>query len=1465
MMRDFHTKLLLWSSLFFYGALVGTQTQKSAEPAALENKEPALQGLFFKEAPEAPESFEKTDVPEAFKKTKTAANPGLSETTQVAEAPEATDAELLPETEQEEAVEPYQETDSEKPGVLYETSTTVVLSAKKELPKGASRTYKLPVFGKVELRRITSEKTGQEGVEIELVEPTIKMFSRGPLVLQAGVIRLLDGVVSYQGQAELFGQKATVGLKKLKLSQEQVLFEKFDEALLFSVAKNVETEKKSIVAGPLKPPALFTFLERVIEKAVFEIKPVAKDFRLKAFGKTLAFNRAMFVFKRNAPLKGLLKSTLFGAPVLFEVLIGQNAEEETDFSLSASVNRPLGKLFPFMSGDLAGLVFQGKTQYVKSKGFVFTGKLEGKTPGRTVAFEGRIDPTTKDFVLNGTVQRFLLTDLVPLLSQTFFAKFYYSGQITFSRAKGFDLKGQLEGETEGEKASVELVPGKKASFDQFAVAVGPDKKIACKAQGTFLGAALTLAGVGDISTQVLRLKGAFKHQVQDIVPDLTDDAVGKLVIDGMLSASTSGQLVIKGAVTDSRGMVAEETSIQGLQFQKATIEVNLKKQYARITGGIRAVGLDLEGRFISRWGKNSCKYVSAALKPTQKEWKPFAHLPSVGKELDRVKDITLTNCEVGTALEYRAVMAGEKHLGAAAPAVRAAKKVMKPEMREPEALSEQDLEEPEPEGCEEAAGNGSKKELSFSAYVKGTATILNTECRVCVQVGMLKGQKFALVVAAELPDGWKLSQSFPELFKEHDNPVTLIFDSLAFTKSRFAISTLRTTSAGKRLKVGINFESGVMFKLPDADTIKTSTAEKKQAVKQIITRLNTVINQTGDTGATLSLSGFIPPDIRNAELHIGLSSGDYGFKVGAAQFKASELSIVLQGEPAIGVEAAFTVIPWEGAEELRFAGAVKFTAVAFGIDVSMAGTFKTPPLQIGSIQIPGWEVGELGLRGSQTYTAVAEALGTVGLAALIPATAGITGKFGLGDEPNAFKAGIFVALGKDISNTAFEAEIENPESLIQVFYPLVTAIWKKNPAQLDKLANDVLKLFPVRLQKAKIAFIPLPTKIGQIERPMTLELQIEGLFAQKRLKGQVKLSSEEIVLFGSVESFTIANVFEVKGFDGKGDPTVDIALSLTDLPRFKIQGQMIWWTLLPPRVKILESKTDIEISKDRFAFESESCLGSRDTGWCLGFKTPKAVSFADPIKLFALKPTDLGLSIWFTDTVTAKIRNEVARLAEKAKTDFEKLANEVITQVVRQASIDDIINKQNEVVLACRGLPMPSDQWVHDLGLAKDARWTWLFERTVRPRMWGSFHECDKRVAELKLLKSKKWWEEQPLGSASRYLLQKAGILSALEKTLSGLKLLGVGALESGRFVLDHLANLAVVEKIYWSGTVQDLASGVIPGVQVTVRIKKTEERTVNVGDFDLLRPDKSILVIAKNIVALMRQALIGGLYERSK
>lgn len=1006
--------------------------------------------------------------------------------------------------------------------------------------------------------------------------------------------------------------------------------------------------------------------------------------------------------------------------------------------------------------------------------------------------------------------------------------------------------------------ALELIPGKKIELKSIDLTFEEDKGVSFVQTFEFLGQKVEFSANIDIAKKELNLKAELSEcKLVALIPELQGSLIQDFTLKGLLYINPLKGIIFTGSLMNK---AANKVTVAGISFDEAHIDIDTAKKRALISGKTTVLTIPIQGYFAVFLGSTKGAKFAINIPSGVENWKPFEKLA-----VPALSDVTINSVKAGFYTQYVAMTQTTQTKDKAKTET---KKEEKSETKNSAPTKEEVIKDIETiikdaktkdttsdkiakaitesktytsEVFDSVVTNGDDVTLTgekgFTAvfYIAGRSTILNIVSDVMLKVGTAPGAAFNVALFARLPEGWKLSQSFPDLKPKSNNPndiwsmICAGIDTFKIDDVMVYAGTTDETFNGVKIDPGFNISA--------AASIDTSV--DNIFIKDLIK--NGLLRE-GAKGASMAFSGNIDPrDPKNASFKMNLSSGGFGIPMGPLRFEAADVGLVLRARPSVGIAGGFTMIPAKGEQPLQFYIDLAFSPVAFGVSMSMKNIWKDP------FGVKGFEFGNLAGNVTQTYTAIAEGIATGSIAFFVPAAIGLTGetKIGVGpcfspETPGGkslcAKAGI--NLGKDISNFALFVDITNPMSIVL----LAEILLQQMNASADIL-RPIEQLFPIKIKRGKLYFVPLGTNIGEIkiqqgigaalyldifgrEAHIDCSIGLDGLTAKGKLPafdfGIIKMTNHD-------DTCNTQLMTTPKPEESACGPTIDIQANSENV-HFIIDGLM----KLGP---LLQSKTKWYISTKGIHFETESFIGSEKAK--LGIKIVGAsISIEDQAKLFSLTPKDLSLEITFEDTLSEYLRENIIKELRSSQAIFEKSINQAMEQVARDTIQKDIANQEAAVKQAESRRVLCKD----DVGLC--------IKREI---------EVQGEIAKLNALKIKMQFEKSPIAKFFQNVGRKLGFDKAAQSLLMDVKKIGTGANEQLILAFQDISRLVVIKKASWKGSLDDLGKGVIPSLELII-CTGCKEIKYATPPFALADPFKSIDAIAKTVVEIIKQVIIGAL-----
>lgn len=617
----------------------------------------------------------------------------------------------------------------------------------------------------------------------------------------------------------------------------------------------------------------------------------------------------------------------------------------------------------------------------------------------------------------------------------------------------------------------------------------------------------------------------------------------------------------------------EPVTLLGIPLQEIKVTLLRADKSISIRGFTKVAGLELEAGFDIVPNKKAL--FVARLVPDFTEWHPFPDA-----NLKELKDIKVTGISLDVAGGLQK------------------KKIDKKEKKE-----KVTVDDPEKTAAQSSLG------LLGTIGIVGQAHALGVTAEAACQFMASTQKDFSVLCGLRLPEGWKLSQSFPELFKKGDEFANAI-DLLKFDSMWAIVSTQDATVdfLGEEQSVsrGINLGGGLII-------------DEEAARDSILLRvIRKIIVEQGVDPAGLHLEGVLDlASLRTSYIKGGISSGGFGFKIGPTSVYDGGLVLTVRGDPGIGLQLQAKMKPTEKDQPLSFATEVLATPINIGLSGSIKGIWKDP------LGIKGFEFGNMGITGTQTYTAIAEAMtaaaGTFGVGTLwvlIPAEMGVVGETSIGKGENKFYARLGGNIGKNLTSLAFTGQVKEAMTLVN----LVQALLEQMGA-IDKV--DLKEMIPLVLHNIKLHFAPLGTRIGEIPIKQGIAFESDVELFDKRAHLLMSLDLDQgLVVKGEMDRIEIG-ALKFTGAKGEGKPIIDTVLGWND-PRMKVSGRLELFDLV--------SDTDIEVSLRRLAFDTHTQLADI-------YRVALKGSTIDVKDIAKVKPEEVSLEITIEDGLAEALQD----------------------------------------------------------------------------------------------------------------------------------------------------------------------------------------------------------------------------------
>ncbi len=1223
-------------------------------------------------------------------------------------------------------------------------------------------------FGKIVLRAVKGP-SGEEGMEGIVTFPE-KPIVIGPLTIDnKGTLSLVNGIMSFTGKAslELGGKKveAKIGLREL----------------IFDSKKDEETDATDNEARKRV---------RLVESCRFGIELVgeAKDLELVP-----------------------------GVPIAF-------------------------KSFDLLLTSLSA-------PSLHMRGFL------AKEPVDLIA---TLDLRNKTLSAKGSIRQCKLVELAPFLKNTILEDFSFGGKFSVSTAGDAHAEGHLYGKTVKDKASIEFFPGVSASFDSIIFDFKKGGTTSITAKTTFLGTSFEYIGSYNSKTKELALSAAMKRlKLVDMLPFISTSELKDIVFDAIAKISSKKSVSFKGSLSNEG-----KISFYGFTLKKIAVGLDTGKKAGFVMGKIDIVGLPASARFGLDWGAKAAIFASAGFDEDVDKWQPFLLLPKVDKKLDFLRNITIEKPK----LRISAGVA-KKDLSTKKKTSSKKKSEKKIEIIEDyiPRLAENEEADEDYLSIDELKEQGTHLSLEIGGGIKagrllGDATeqvwqIVQLDKRVLdgiaikdidaeglFKIGLVKGG-FNIVGFLSLPKGFALTDVLPskEVFQKHvpGGGGGLLYEVLDFVKmdyGKLVVSLKDEEIDGVKYTKGISIDTNISIGKNFQDKLMNELNDPK-----LKSSIGLFFSQKGERGlgARFFLT-FNPLSPKELILKIGVTTGDFTFTIpkiskppvdiGPFDFSNLALDFVVRGT-SVGVDVGFDFLPHEdeNQQKITFAGGVKASENAIAGEVSAAGIWSNP-FGIGKIFRGGFTIGDLGLFISETYENIGNAFSSFG-ASLLLGHIGLSGKTSLG-KTNPLVLEGFLKIGGDVLDTAFEFRAKNIEKMADLLQGFAEQL-----GIASQMKIDLNQLMVGKIEEIYLKFAPFGSNIGNIKVAGGIGGAFHGeLFGQKA-GAFLEMSTTGISMRGYLPDIKIGPLVITKA-GGKGKeiqdiikeyfttrapseigPEFDFVLSLNQLPKLKINGEVR--VDLPNNNVLFKSLTDIELSAQRFAFETDTQIGPEFAGLRAHIKG-STLDIGDPMKLLRqLQPDKLSLEMEFTNTLSKQILKAVDEGCEKLEVEVEKTLKQFIDQIDRATTDADVAAQEKLFKQAMKDVKI-------DNAIIEWVKWRYV---------------AAKRDLE-KLL--------DPTGNA-REFMKTVGLNRLIQDIARGITDQITTVLKGGKVSFDWVAKAMVIEKIYWKGNVASLIKGKISGIEVdaTIRDKKYHQ---NIGDLDFSDADKlrdSLAKISLNVAQI--------------
>ncbi len=1058
----------------------------------------------------------------------------------------------------------------------------------------------------------------------------------------------------------------------------------------------------------------------------------------------------------------------------------------------------------------------------------------------------------------------LLPQLEALVPQSVLAQGRFDGLLHISLQEGVEFQGRLFDARNGKPLEISPLPGIiPISLDTIRLVIKPTKEFALQARSEVAGVSAEFFATanktdGFLSRIVLR-----PAPVRSFIPQLPAQAFDALFFSGKLEWSKEDGMLLRGKLQQER---AEQFPLWGIVFDHGALDFNLSAMQGTIFGQFSAFDLKARGAFSISLGKDPQVSFMGELADTNVEsWQP-ATLESF---LQGAKE------QVAPFVFKRIRLVGGVESGASpVKSLRNAFDQGKKGAHKAGVMPVLAMTSYVPTG-----------DFSFFCAIMGEAVILNELCYGAVKV-QFGGKRSGLLLLAEPSGEWSLARGFPKIFA-HDKSDNFIVEYLknvvggaALSNLSFVFSTFKDIETG--VERGVNIMGMVSYE---------GALEENPLFRPFLSvshPLPVYLKKDGRRGIGITVAMVINPiDIQNSVIRMGVGTGDVGIffrHPDMEEIGFKDLSGDVLFYPFALMGSAKVTILYKGGHAVRpMRVGTEAIIDKFGVGGVISGVgdvdfAKFLPLLIGPVgaQILNQTAvfRDWSLEYKMTWVAIMAIVGaigtavpTLGIGTVIGIIAffltsiesfGISGGIEIGQGVDPLQAQFFLKGGLDVTSLILEVLYEKPGGflslamfLADVYVQMFTLGMKDKilPEELRdmrKVQAFVEKFFPLDLEKFYLKFVPLGTRLGEVTVPFgiggslylnlfgktvgaDLMLDSNGAYAvafvdpidwgiyrlvPSTTQGEVAKKLEDqyrewgLLSFAPEQEQEKKVKFEVSAHLEKGFSLLtDFDLMIADMFGGSFRGMV-------SLQKGLDLQGHVEVKLPGLA-EQLGLPGGAAKLWVKGWQ----LNFDNPIvMLYQGDPKNIALEIGFSNNFSEAIQKIVRGVLDGAQNAIENSVNALLENVLRKAGEDELSSLRGRRDQICGDVGL--------FGIPKD--------------MPG----C--AVAELALRSTE-------LRNQAFATLDQAG-LQALPDLIRGgittISGLGLGGIRAGRFVFDTLSSGLELKKIWWRGSVVDIAEGNIPGFTVDAIIFG-KHITGNLGGIDLRDPLKGVRKIVDDIVAL--------------
>ncbi len=513
----------------------------------------------------------------------------------------------------------------------------------------------------------------------------------------------------------------------------------------------------------------------------------------------------------------------------------------------------------------------------------------------------------------------------------------------------------------------------------------------------------------------------------------------------------------------------------------------------------------------------------------------------------------------------------------------------------------------------------------FSAIeISGTLHALHITTQATAEIGINNGEA-GIALIAKLPENWHITDSFPHITQ---TKLGELFNRVLFHDARCVITSFSTyTISDREYRRGCNIEARM---------------SRRNESHPVLDRLFDVI---GTQEPTLfikgSWDGESPKDLY---FKSGVSGGKFGFSLGPTEFFDGNIFAELTGQPSIGLGSSCKMRFAKNEAPLEWYVGISATPQDIALAGSMRNTWHNP------FGAKGIHIRNLALKGAQSYDVIASAPASMGVSALLPSQAGISGEGDI-ELPDGTDAtfDIKANLGKNITALALLGYLRS-----SISFDSLTRLLLRNICNHD--LTD-LHLPHIHLEEACLKLVPLGTYIGQVRVEQGIGASCYVTICGKRAYIDIGTSLSEmgLHLYGHMPRIDIGPL-HITSADAAQEtgPTLDTVLNLNQ-QHLCAHGRI-------QIGDICDRQHHIAISKDGISFGFDHKLG------------PLELSIQGATEEVAHEPHDFTLTIAFTNNTISHIHHLLKCLITRTIIDVSSI------DVSTPRSIADIVNNHPHVL-----------------------------------------------------------------------------------------------------------------------------------------------------------------------------------------